>query len=101
MLFDDEPENVLKHSNNKAELLLMLERCDSAYREGAPIVSDAVYDCGFRRAKEKWPQAPLFTKSNGAAPKQKVVLGHYLGSLDKIYPEGNALELKINKMVEQ
>ena len=101
MLFEDEPESVLQRSNNKAELLLMLERCDSAYREGAPIVSDDVYDCGFRRAKEKWPNAPFFTKSNGATPKQKVALGHYLGSLDKIYPEGNALELKINKMVEQ
>jgi NAD-dependent DNA ligase len=71
---------------------------DKYYNTDNPVITDALYDILIDFLKLKAPKSKVL-KTVGAKvkSKNKVVLDYWLGSMDKIKPPSNQLEIWINK----
>jgi len=84
--------------------IINLKKLNKAYREGEPIVCDAVYDTLYKQAKEKYPDNKFFEEVGYLSEEfgQDVVLEYHMGSLDNYhyysdktlptYKKGNDIE---------
>ena len=62
---------------------VFIQKCNSAYENGKPIVSDYIYDEVFAVFKEKFPEHPLVKKIGHEPSQDKVALPIHMGSMDK------------------
>lgn len=78
--------------NNKDLLQLILE-ANQAYREGTPFLTDAEYDTIVNMAYERKGMKTKLDKIVGApvANERKTVLPYFMGSMNKIKPDTNAV----------
>jgi len=74
------------------DLVNLLQEAKIKYYNGEPIMTDNEYDILENYMKEKYPENP-FLKQIGAplSTKNKVKLPYFMGSMDKIKPDTNAL----------
>ena len=98
--------SIIKKVNSSENIFLFLNTMDldileslykyanEKYRNEQPVISDAIYDIIEDTIREKNPKSKLL-KEIGAKVKlkNKVKLPYNLGSMDKIKPSTNKLEL--------
>jgi NAD-dependent DNA ligase len=73
------------------ELTSMLNYANTMYRNFQPIMTDNEYDILEDYIKEKYPNNNAIQKIGAPVTKNKVTLPYFMGSMDKIKPDTNAL----------
>ena len=84
--------DVINNLDNKGLLQLILE-ANQTYREGNPFLTDAEYDTIVTMAYERKGMKTKLDKIVGApvANERKTVLPYFMGSMNKIKPDTNAV----------
>jgi len=75
------------------ELVAMLNHANNQYVNFQPIMSDNEYDILENYIKEKYPNNPALKQIGALPTKNKVTLPYFMGSMDKIKPDTNALDI--------
>ena len=79
------------------QLVEILEKTNKAYRNKKPLISDNEYDIIRDYVEENYPTNPILHQIGAPVEKNKVTLPYFMGSMDKIKPDTNALENWKNK----
>ena len=79
-------------SLTEEELTDMLNYANTMYRNFQPIMTDNEYDILEDYIKEKYPNNKALTQIGAPPTKNKVTLPYFMGSMDKIKPDTNALK---------
>ena len=80
-------------SLTEEELTDMLNYANTMYRNFQPIMTDNEYDILEDYIKEKYPNNKALTQIGAPVTKNKVTLPYFMGSMDKIKPDTNALQI--------
>jgi len=78
-------------SLTEEELTSILNYANTMYRNFQPIMTDNEYDILEDYIKEKYPANQATTHIGAPVTKNKVTLPYFMGSMDKIKPDTNAL----------
>ena len=78
-------------SLTEEELTDLLNYANTMYRNLQPIMTDNEYDILEDYIKEKYPDNQATTQIGAPVTKNKVTLPYFMGSMDKIKPDTNAL----------
>jgi NAD-dependent DNA ligase len=78
-------------SLTEKELTDLLNYANTMYRNLQPIMTDNEYDILEDYIKEKYPDNQAATQIGAPVTKNKVKLPYFMGSMDKIKPDTNAL----------
>ena len=73
------------------ELTEFLNYANTMYRNFQPVMTDNEYDILEDYIKEKYPTNQIVTHIGAPVTKNKVTLPYFMGSMDKIKPDTNAL----------
>jgi NAD-dependent DNA ligase/DNA-binding Lrp family transcriptional regulator len=76
---------------SEEELVNMLQEANIQYRNFQPIMTDNEYDILEDYIKAKYPDNPAIKQIGAPPTKSKVSLPYFMGSMDKIKPDTNAL----------
>ena len=80
-------------SLTEEELTDLLNYANTMYRNLQPIMTDNEYDILEDYIKEKYPDNQATTQIGAPVTKNKVTLPYFMGSMDKIKPDTNALQV--------
>ena len=80
-------------SLTEKELTDLLNYANTMYRNLQPIMTDNEYDILEDYIKEKYPDNQATTQIGAPVTKNKVKLPYFMGSMDKIKPDTNALQV--------
>jgi len=75
------------------ELISILNHANTMYRNFQPVMTDNEYDILEDYIKEKYPDNQAFKQIGAPVTKNKVTLPYFMGSMDKIKPDTNALQI--------
>ena len=73
-------------------LINMIKQANKDYYNNYPLLTDNQYDILKEYTQEKYPKNKLFKEIGAPVEKQKVKLPYFMGSMDKIKPDTNALD---------
>ena len=79
------------------QLVEILEKTNKAYRNKKPLINDNEYDIIREHFENKYPTNPILHQIGAPVEKNKVTLPYFMGSMDKIKPDTNALDNWKNK----
>ena len=82
---------VFLQNQNEAQLTELLKNTNTCYRNSAPLISDNEYDIIQDYVKNTYPNNPILNVIGCSVKKNKVNLPYFMGSMDKIKPDTNAL----------
>jgi NAD-dependent DNA ligase len=80
-------------SMTEEELTALLNHANTMYRNFQPIMTDNEYDILEDYIKEKYPNNKALKQIGAPVTKNKVTLPYFMGSMDKIKPDTNALQV--------
>ena len=80
------------HQQTEEQLAGILEKTNKAYRNKKPLISDNEYDIIRDYVEDKYPTNPILHQIGAPVEKNKVTLPYFMGSMDKIKPDTNALD---------
>lgn len=78
-------------NQNEAQLTELLKNTNICYRNSSPLISDNEYDIIQDYVKNTYPNNPISNVIGCSVKKNKVNLPYFMGSMDKIKPDTNAL----------
>jgi NAD-dependent DNA ligase/DNA polymerase/3'-5' exonuclease PolX len=78
---------------NEQQLMSMLNLANIYYRNLQPIMTDNEFDILQDYITEKYPSNPDIYKIGAPVERNKAVLPYFMGSMDKIKPDTNALTI--------
>ncbi len=76
---------------NEKQLSQLLREANSAYYNEEPFFTDNQYDIVKEFVESKYPSNPVLHEIGAPIEKNKVTLPYFMGSMDKIKPDTNAL----------
>lgn len=79
------------------QLVEIIEKTNKAYRNKKPLINDNEYDIIREYVENKYPTNPILHQIGAPVEKNKVTLPYFMGSMDKIKPDTNALDNWKNK----
>jgi len=80
-------------SMTEEELTALLNHANTMYRNFQPIMTDNEYDILEDYIKEKYPNNKALTQIGAPVTKNKATLPYFMGSMDKIKPDTNAVKV--------
>ena len=82
---------------NEAELSNLLREANKAYYNEQPFLTDNEYDIVKEFIENKYPSAVAIAEIGAPVERNKVKLPYFMGSMDKIKPDTNALQTWMSK----
>ena len=77
---------------NEAQLSNLLREANKAYYNEQPFLTDNEYDIVKEFLEKKYPSAVAIAEIGAPVERNKVKLPYFMGSMDKIKPDTNALQ---------
>ena len=77
---------------SEEQLAGILEKTNKAYRNEKPLLNDNEYDIIRDYVEDKYPTNLILHQIGAPVEKNKVTLPYFMGSMDKIKPDTNALD---------
>ena len=89
--FKKEGESFLRTLTEK-QLETMIKTANTAYYNETPLLTDNQYDIIKEFTEKEYPKNSVITEIGAPVEKNKVKLPYFMGSMDKIKPDTNALK---------
>ena len=82
---------------NESQLSNILREANTAYYNNQPIMTDNEFDIIKQFTENKFPSSKVTKEIGASVERNKVTLPYFMGSMDKIKPDTNALLSWVNK----